>query len=86
MIVIPIINHQNKRIRIRMEWIILINSSHNQVNVKVIKIVITKVKDKIYYSKGKIKNYKTQIFLDTKSTTNNNDHQWAQIIFVNYSY
>lgn len=84
MIVIPIINHQNKRIRIRMEWIILINSSHNQV--KVIKIVITKVKDKIYFSKGKIKNYKTQIFLDTKSTTNNNDHQWAQIIFVNYSY
>lgn len=84
MIVIPIINHQNKRIKIRMEWIILINSSHNQV--KVIKIVITKVKDKIYFSKGKIKNYKTQIFLDTKSTTNNNDHQWAQIIFVNYSY
>jgi len=49
MIVIPIINHQNKRIKIRMEWIILINSNHNQV--KVIKIVIIKVKDNNYYSK-----------------------------------
>ena len=55
----------------RMEWIILINSNHNQTIL--IKIVITKVEDN-NYSKGRIKTYKTRILLDTKNTTNNNDH------------